>query len=104
MLKFNHVGIPTNVARENGIYYEGLKLYVYRDASNSYDFQWERCEADSPLPKLVKEVAHISYEVDDINEAIKGEKVIFEPYNLDANITIAFIEVDGAPIEFLKIN
>ncbi|MCP4176223.1 MAG: hypothetical protein GY756_00480 [bacterium] len=104
MLKFNHVGLPTNITRENGVYYEDLKVCVYKDASNSYDFQWEKCEADSPLPELVKKVAHIGYEVDDINEAVKGEKVIFGPYSVDKNVTLAFIEVDGAPVEFIQIN
>jgi hypothetical protein len=104
MLKFNHVGIPTNKKRKNEVYIETSKVYLSMDKSSPYKIEWLRFEKDSPMPKLIQEVAHPCYEVDDIHEATKDKKVILEPTHVGGNMTIAFIEVDGAPVEFLKIN
>jgi hypothetical protein len=40
--------------------------------------------------------------VDDVYEAIKGKKVIIEPNNPSEGVTVAFVEEDGAPIEFIQ--
>jgi hypothetical protein len=34
---------------------------------------------DAPYPDLVKTVAHVAFEVDDLVAAIAGKKVIIEP-------------------------
>jgi hypothetical protein len=54
------------------------------------------------LPKLVKEVTHVAFEVYDIEEAIKGKEVIINPNSPSDGIVVAFIVENGAPVEFLQ--
>ena len=54
------------------------------------------------LPKLVKEETHIAFEVDDIEEAIKGKEVIIKPNSPSEGVVVAFVVENGAPVEFLQ--
>ncbi len=58
----------------------------------------------STYPDLVKTVAHVAFEVDDLQDAIKGQKVIVEPNSPSRGVVVAFIEVNGAPVELLQVD
>ena len=102
-LTFNHIGIPTTGRFEGEIDLPHLKMTVSDHESNAYGIQWQRYWHDAPYPDLVKTVAHVAFEVDDIEEAIRGKKVIIAPNCPSPGIVVAFIEDNGAPIEFLQI-
>ncbi len=55
-----------------------------------------------PYPELVKEVPHVAFQVDDLDEALRGQKVIIEPNSPSEGVIVAFIEVNGAPVELLQ--
>ena len=59
---------------------------------------------DAPLPELVKTVPHVAFEVDDLHEALEGHHVIIEPNSPSAGVLVAFIEVNGAPVELMQID
>jgi hypothetical protein len=61
-----------------------------------------RYEDNCSLPDTVKTIPHVAFEVDDIYEAIKGRKVIIEPNSPSEGVITAFIEENGAPIEFIQ--
>ena len=54
-------------------------------------------------PKLSRQVPHVAFEVENVYEAIKGKKVIIEPNSPSEGNVVAFIEENGAPIEFIQI-
>ncbi len=56
------------------------------------------------LPKIVKEIAHVAFEVDDLRKAIEGKEIIIEPNSPSAGVAVAFILQDGAPVELLEFN
>jgi hypothetical protein len=62
-----------------------------------------RLDDDCPVPDLVKTVPHLAFEVDDLEAAIRGKNVIISPNEPSKGVRVAFIEVAGAPIEFLQI-
>ncbi len=62
-----------------------------------------RYEKECTLPDIVKTVPHVAFEVEDIYEAIKNKKVIIEPNSPSEGNIVAFIEENGAPIEFIQI-
>src|SRR5580704_13519696 len=64
MLKFNHIGIPTEAAFEGEIDLPHLKVTVSDHANNPFGIQWLRYWPDSPVPELVKRVAHVAFEVE----------------------------------------
>jgi hypothetical protein len=102
-LKYHHLGIPTNKRIEGEVYLKELKFYHSGFEKSEYGIEWMRYEADCNLPEIVKTLPHVAFEVEDIYEAIKGKKVIIEPNSPSEGNIVAFIEENGAPIEFIQI-
>jgi hypothetical protein len=45
---------------------------------------------------------HVAFEVQDLQQALAGQKILIEPNSPSEGILVAFIECDGAPVEFLQ--
>jgi len=45
----------------------------------------------------------VAFEVENLQEAIRGRKVIIEPNSPSPGVLVAFIEEAGAPVELLQI-
>jgi hypothetical protein len=103
-LKYHHLGIPTKVPKEGEEYLPEFKTYTFGYQTSEYGIEWMRYEDSCPLPEIVKTMPHIAFEVDDVHEAIKGKKVIIEPNSPSEGVWVAFIEENGAPIEFIQLN
>jgi hypothetical protein len=103
-MKFNHVGIPTVDSFDGEIPLPDLKLTVSDHLNNPFGIQWQRYWDDSPVPDLVKAVPHVAFEVDDLRVALEGQHVIIEPNSPTAGVIVAFIEVNGAPVELMQID
>jgi len=103
-MKFNHIGIPTTESFEGEIPLPHLKVTVSDHQDNPFGIQWQRYWPDAPYPDLVTSVAHVAFEVDDLAEALAGQHVIIEPNSPSAGVLVAFIEVNGAPVELLEID
>jgi len=103
-MKYHHIGIPTEEKREDEEHLPHLKMFASGAESDPYGIEWIRFEADAPYPELVRTVPHIAFEVEDISEAIRGEKILIEPNSPSPGVTVAFIEHNGAPVEFLQID
>jgi len=101
-MKYHHIGIPTRTAREGEIYDKRFKIWMVGSDKSPYSIEWLRYEKDCPFPELVKTVAHVAFEVEDMDKAIAGKKVLVGPVQLNETLKIAFIEDNGAPIEFLE--
>jgi hypothetical protein len=102
-LKYHHLGIPTDKPVEGEVYLEKCKVYQCGFDKSEYGIEWMRYEKECDLPEIVKTIPHVAFEVDDIYEAIKGKKVIIEPNSPSEGNVVAFIEENGAPIEFIQI-
>ena len=103
-MKFNHIGIPTTGSFDGEIDLPHLKLTVSDHQNNPFGIQWQRYWDDAPYPELVKTVPHVAFEVEDLESAIADEKVIIEPNSPSEGVIVAFIEVNGAPVELLQID
>ena len=101
-MKYHHVGIPTRASIPGEVYLKDYKVYHYGYEQGEFGIEWMRYEDDCPLPELVKTVPHIAFEVDDVCKAIRGRKVLIEPNSPSEGNIVAFIEEDGAPIEFIQ--
>ena len=77
-------------------------MYVSGYGENPYGIEWIRFDEEAPYPDLVKTVAHVAFEVDDIQQAIKDKKVIIKPNSPSPGTIVAFIEDNGAPVEFIQ--
>jgi len=103
-LKYHHLGIPTKEKRAGETYLEEFKVYVSGYDTSPYKIEWMRFEEGAPSPELVKTVPHVAFEVDDLNEAIKGKEILVEPNSPSPGVMVAFIVDNGAPVEFLQID
>ena len=103
-MKFNHIGIPTKERFEGEIELPHLKMTVSDHQSNPFGIQWQRYWEEAPYPDLVKSVPHVAFEVEHLAEALKDQKVNIEPNSPSEGVTVAFIEVAGAPVELLQID
>ena len=103
-MKYHHLGIPTNVSISGEVYLKDYKVYHCGFENSDYGIEWMRYEEGCTIPEIVKTIPHIAFEVDDVYEAIKGKKVIIEPNSPSEGILVAFIEDNGAPIEFIQIS
>lgn len=101
-LTYHHLGIPTTERKPGEQYIEHLKMHVSGYDKSPYHIEWMRFDPDCPLPELVKTVPHVAFEVDDLDSALKGKQVIIEPNNPSEGLRVAFIEDNGAPVEFLE--
>lgn len=103
-MKFNHIGIPTEARFDGEIDLPHLKVTVSDHQDNPFGIQWQRYWEDAPYSELVKTVPHVGFEVDDLDIALVGHKVIIEPNSPSHGVRVAFIEVRGAPVELLEID
>ena len=100
--KYHHVGIPTPKIVAGMVHIKHLKIYATDHESNPFGIQWMKYEEECGLPELVCNVAHVAFEVDDLQEAIREAKVIIEPNSPSPGVMVAFIEEAGAPVELLQ--
>ncbi|MGM0628642.1 MAG: hypothetical protein ACQETZ_10830 [Candidatus Fermentibacterota bacterium] len=103
-MRYHHIGIPTRRKMPGEVHLEHLRLYCTDHESNPCGIQWMRFEEDCPLPDLVKTVAHVAFEVDDLEAALSGREVIIEPNSPSPGVRVAFIVCGGAPVELLEIS
>jgi hypothetical protein len=101
-MKFSHIGIPTTGRFEGEIDLPHLKMTVSDHENNPYGIQWQRYWEEAPYPDLVKTVPHIAFVVEDLEKEISGKKVIIEPNSPSKGLIVAFIEVNGAPVELME--
>ncbi len=102
-MRYHHIGIPTSEKRDAEHHLPELGLYVSGYETSPYRVEWMRFEEDSRVPELVQTVAHVAFEVDDLEEAIRGKEVLIAPNTVSKGVRVAFIVDNGAPIEFLEI-
>jgi hypothetical protein len=96
------VGIPTTRPVEGMRRLDHLRIACTDHESNPFGIQWMCYDADCPVPPLVREVAHVAFEVDNLEEALVGKKVIIAPNSPSPGVSVAFIEEAGAPVELLQ--
>jgi hypothetical protein len=101
--RFHHLGIPIKAPIEGMIRLPHLKVQVTDHESNPFGIQWMYFEDDSTYPKIVQELPHAAFEMDDLYQAIAGKKVIIPPNSPTPGVLVAFIEEVGAPVELLQI-
>ncbi|MBN2002839.1 MAG: hypothetical protein JXA21_05740 [Anaerolineae bacterium] len=70
--RYHHVGIPTDIPRDGEVYLAQYGMYVSGFSSSPYGVEWMRFELWSPLPEIIRTVAHVAFEVDDLDAALHG--------------------------------
>jgi hypothetical protein len=101
-MKFNHIGIPVTNSFDGEIDLPHLKMTVSDHENNPYGIQWQRYWNGAPYPELVKTVPHVAFVVQRLEKEILGKNVIIESNSPSKGLVVAFIEVNGAPVELME--
>lgn len=101
-MRYHHLGIPTQVPQPGETYLEQFDAYCTDHERNPFGIQWMRYDTKCPLPEIVKTVPHVAFEVDDLDQAMAGHEILIEPNCPSEGVRVAFVLVDGAPVEFLQ--
>lgn len=102
--KFSHIGIPTIEDKTWDGFYAPGKIH-YTDFNNDeFGVEWVKFDADSPMPKLMRTVAHVAYLVDNIEEALEGKEILVDTFSPGEGVRVAFIVHNGSPVEFMELS
>lgn len=100
--RYHHTGIPTDRPRDGERYLPRFKMYVSGFPHSPYGIEWMRFETDSPISELVRSVPHVAFEVDDLEEALKGKQLLSAPGSPSEGVRVAMIIDNGCPIELIE--
>jgi hypothetical protein len=100
--RYHHLGIPCETPRPGERYLEHLKVHVAGFETSPYGIEWMRFEPGCPVSELVRTVPHIAFEVDDLDEALRGKEILSPPSSPSDGVRVAMIVHDGAPVELLQ--
>ncbi len=101
--RYHHIGIPAREPVPGEVYLPEHRVYHAGFERSEFGIEWMRYEEGCSLPELVRTVPHIAFEVDDITEAIRGRNVLIPPNSPSEGYIVAFIEENGAPVEFIQV-
>ena len=101
-MEFDHIGIPARAKRDGMRFLESKRLWLTSPAEHPYRVEWLWYEDGSPEVELVRTVPHVAYRVASLEDAMAGRTVIAEPFDVFGEVRVSFIEVDGAPVEFVQ--
>ena len=102
MATFHHYGVPVDAKQADEIYIEGAKVFITDCEKHPYGVEYLRFEADSPMHEDVQKKTHAAFVVDSLDEALKGQNVIVEPFDATDTLRVAFINDNGAVIELME--
>ena len=85
------------------MYKRQIKTYIVAPETNEFNIEYLRFEKDTPLPKELQTMVHVAYKVDDLDEQVKANTVVVEPWFADENTRLAFIMKDGILMELMEV-
>ena len=100
--RFHHLGIPYEEPRAGETHHQHLKVFVMGFETSPYGIEWIRFEPDCPVPDILRKIPHLAFEVDNMDEALKGKDVLLPPGAPSSGIRTAMIVHDGALIELIE--
>ena len=103
-MRYHHIGIPTEEPKPNEKYLSEYKFYVSGFDTSEYGIEWMRFEPDSPVAEIIKRIPHVAFEVDNLEAAIEGKKLIGEVSSPSKGVRVAMILENGVPVEFLEFD
>jgi len=101
-MKYDHLGIPTAIPKDGEIYLEQFDIHCTDHESNQFGIQWMRYGKNCTLPKIIQELAHVAFQVENLEKALEGKEIIIQPNSPSEGVTVAFILENGAPVELLE--
>jgi hypothetical protein len=101
--RFDHVGLITDERKEGESWVEATRVWVTSPRAHPFNVEFLRFEPDSPVTGPLRTEPHVAYRVEDVGAAVRGHEVLAEPFDVgNGFLTVAFVDVDGAVVEFMQ--
>ena len=105
---FDHIGIPTTEPQPGESWVPYSEVWVTNPRMHPQRIEYIRPREFPQVP--IEQVGlwklwhwpHVAYRVDDLQEAINGEEVIFGPFDPGGFGYVVFVHKDGAVIEYMQ--
>ncbi len=102
--RYHHLGIPTSNPHPGERYLEHLKMFVRGFDTSPYGIEWMRFEPECQVHPLVRTLPHIAFEVDDLEEALRGCTMLGSISSPSEGVRATMIVDNGAPIELIEFS
>ena len=102
-MKYLHTGVPTTQEKNWSGYIAELGVHVIDPAADPFGIEWLRFDSASPMDKAIQTKIHAAFQVDDLDAAIAGKKILLAPMSPMPGLRIAFIEHEGVVIELSQM-
>jgi hypothetical protein len=102
-LIFDHVGIPVDHPQPDEDWVESTRVWVTNPHQHKYRVEFLRFEPDTPCRWEVVNLPHVAYRVkaEDFPALLEGAEILIEPFEVDDNLTIAYVKQHGMPVEYM---
>ena len=106
-MQFDHIGIPVEPPQAEEFWVSESNCWVTNPRTNPHRIEYLRFETKpdldhgSPMWKLWN-MPHVAYRVEDLDEAITDEEVVYGPFEPAEFGTVVFIHKHGLIIEYLQ--
>jgi hypothetical protein len=101
-ITFDHIGVPTKNSQDGEFYIEDGKCFATDPTKTKFNIEFLRPEDGCPYPPVILERPHVSYVVENLDEALEGENVLVEPFKPIPTRRLAFIDYEGMLIELAE--
>jgi hypothetical protein len=102
MRVFDHVGIPTDQKQPGEMYVAATKVSVTDPARHPHRIEYLRFEPDSPVTGPVRDLPHIAFRVEKLEEAMGADPVLLGPFQATDTLRVVFVLRDGAVFEYME--
>ena len=103
-MKFDHVGIPTTDKKPGEQFVAATRVWITDAYKHPFRVEWLRFEPDSPVTGPLRDMPHVGYRMDSVEQITKlgkGMKVLLEPFDAGFAVAGFYQTPDGANIEFV---
>jgi hypothetical protein len=101
-VEFDHIGVPAPAKRDGMRFLESKRLCLTSRAEPRFPVEWLWYEDGNAEAELVRTMPHVAYRVESLEDALEGHRIVAEPFDAFGEVRVSFIEVDGAPLEFVE--
>ncbi len=101
-MEIMHIGVPVKTPKSGEEYAEGLKVHIAGPDTNPMMFEYLRFEEGTPMHQDIVENVHIAYKVDKLSDFTEKYQVLCEPMEVNEELTIAFVKMDGVVVEVME--
>jgi hypothetical protein len=88
--------------RPGEVYLEKYGMHVSGFSTSPYGIEWMRFEEGSSVHELIRTLPHLAFEVDDLDEAVRGLELIGPVGSPSNGVRAVMFVSDGAPVELIE--